>query len=303
LASAKAQQAKAKVPAGLDLSAFPPTTVRRFRRYVCLACIFDLFTKRLKMAPRTAYTAVRGHTPSVAELTGPEPSRPYFDSADKFPHCPHCDASKGKLAGFEVIRLEGSRATTAARKQLFDSLPKAEGAIEIVEEQASRRDLLFQWLDDLGRRFDFDQPDWLMEAARAYLEKREPKTAWSGEFATLSHVRRSHRLEEGWQREGPRLYLSPTLFDEILLIQYLVSRSHRAGGYTFEGRLTLPELLRRLYNRGFLAQHGVTGEDPAEFLQNLVDALDPGSASMKVYYLIDRREFLEKTRAVYARYA
>lgn len=277
--------------------------MRRYQRYVCLACIFDLFTKRLKMAARTAYTAVRNHTPSIEELTGTEPVRPYFDSTDKFPRCPYCGATKGKLAKFDVTRLEGSRTTAAARKELFDSLPRTEGAIHVVEEKASRRDLLFQWLDDLGRRFDFDQPHWLMEAARAYLEKREPKADWSSEFASLQQVRRSHRLEEGWQREGSRLYLSPALYDEILLIQYLVSRSHRAGGYTFEGRLTLPELLRRLYNRGFLAQHGVTGEDPTEFLQNLVDALDPGSASMKVYYLIDRREFLEKTKAVYARYA
>ena len=277
--------------------------MRRYQRYVCLACIFDLFTKRLKMAPRTAYTAVRGHTPSIEELTGAEPTRPYFDSSDKFPHCPHCDASKAKLARFSVIRLDGSRATMAARKELFDSLPKAEGAVAVVEEKASRRDLLFQWLDDLGRRFDFDQPGWLIDAARAYLEKREPKTDWTVEFETIRQVRRSHRLAEGWEREGPRLYLSPTLYDEILLIQYLVSRSHRAGGYTFEGRLTLQELLRRLYNRGFLAQHGVTGEDPTEFLQNLVDALDPGSASLKVYYVIDRREFLDKTKAVYAKYA
>lgn len=303
MASAKAQPAKAKTPAELDLSAFPPTSVRRYQRYVCLACIFDLFTKRLKMAPRTAYTAVRGHTPSIEELTGTDPTRPYFDSTEKFPHCPHCEASKGKLARFEVIRVDGSRATTAARKDLFESLPKTEGLFEIVEEKASRRDLLFQWLDDMGRRFDFDQPAWLMDAARAYLEKRDPKTDWSAEFTTLRQIRRSNRLEEGWQRDGARLYLSPTLYDEILLIQYLVSRSHRAGGYTFEGRLTLQELLRRLYNRGFLAQHGVTGEDPTEFLQNLVDALDPGSASMRVYYLIDRRDFLEKTKSVYAKYA
>ena len=42
------------------------------------------------------------------------------------------------------------------------------------------------------------------------------------------------------------------LFDELLLVQYLVSRSHKAGGLTLEGRYTLPELFARLRNSGYL---------------------------------------------------
>ena len=296
----KAAVKKAKPP---TLPAFPAGMVKVTHRYVCLACIFDIFTKQLKLAPRTAYTAVRGHTPSIEELIGAQVMRPYFDSDDKHPHCPHCDAAKSKLARFEVTRVDGSRQTTALRKEYFDSLPKADGQFEILEEKASRRDLLFEWLDSLGRKFDLTSDGWLMEAARAYLEKREPRTAWGPVFDIVQQVRRSQRLEEGWEREGARLYLAPALYDEVLLMQYLVSRSHKSGGVTFEGRLTLNDLLLRLRRRGYLREHQIHGEDAFEILENLVEELDPGSASTKLYYVVDRRDFLEKTRTVYAKYS
>jgi hypothetical protein len=286
----------------LDLSRFPPGTVRKTHRYVCLACIFDIFTKQLKMAPRTAYGSVRQHTPSMEELTGAGAARPYFDSDEKHPHCPHCDAAKTRLARFDVVRLDSGRATATARKELIDSLPKTEGHFEVVEEKANRKDLLFEWLEELGGRFDFDRDEWLMEAARAYLEKREPKTDWAAVFEGLRQVRRSIRQDEGWERVGGRLYLAPFLYDEVLLMQYLVSRSHKAGGRTFEGRLTIGDLLGRLRRSGYLREHEIAG-DTSEVLEKLVEALDPGGVSTKVYYIVDRRDFLDKTKEVYARYA
>jgi hypothetical protein len=283
----------------LDLSGFPPGTVKRSHRYVCLACIFDIFTKQLKLAPKTAFTVVRAHTPSVAELTGDAVTRPYFDSDEKFPRCPHCDATKGKLARFDVLRIEGSRATAAARKALLESLPKTAGHFEIVEEKASRKEFLFEWLDEMGRRYDFDQPQWLMDAARTYLEKREPKTDWAPVLEGLRQVRRSILHEDGWERVGTRLYLAPSLYDELLLMHYLLSRSHKSGGLTFEGRLTLADLLGRLRRSGYLRTHEISGEDNFEVLEKLIEELDPGGASMKMVYVVDRRDFLEKSKAVY----
>lgn len=285
----------------LDLSAFPPATVKRSSRWLCLACIFNLFTKQMKMAPKTAYAAVRGHEPSAEELTAHTPARPYFDSSEKTPHCPYCDAASTRAARLDIVRLDGGRTTTEPRKKLFDSLPKSDTRFLVLEEKARKRDLLFQWLDDLAHRFDFESRRWLMDASRAFLEKREPKTDWAPVFDGLRFVNRSHRLEEGWERIGQRLYLAPSLYDELLLMQYLVSRSHTSGGYTFEGRLTLQDLLIRLRRRGYFTEHGISGEDPFEFLENLVEALDHGGESQKIYYLVDRRELLEKSKALYAR--
>lgn len=300
---AKAGKAAVKKVKLLTVPVFPAGALKVTHRYVCLACIFEIFTKQLKIAPRTAYASVRAHTPSVEELTGPQVLRPYFDSEDKHPHCPYCDAAKSKLARFEITRVDGGRATTAPRKEYFDSLPKSDGQFEILEEKASRRDLLFEWLDGLGRKFDFESDGWMMEAAKSYLEKREQKTDWGPVFEIVRQVRRSQRLEEGWEREGMRLYLAPALYDEVLLMQYLVSRSHKSGGVTFEGRLTLNDLLMRLRRRGYLREHGITGEDAFEIFEKLVEELDPGTASTKLYYVVDRRDFLEKTKTVYAKYS
>ena len=39
----------------LDFSSFPPGIVTEYTTLVCLACIFDIFTKQFGLAPRSAY--------------------------------------------------------------------------------------------------------------------------------------------------------------------------------------------------------------------------------------------------------
>jgi len=106
-------------------------------------------------------------------------------------------------------------------------------------------------------------------------------------------VRRSRRFEDGFEKEGSRLFLAPVLFDEILVIQYLLSRSHKAGGQTFEGRLTLQELFHRLRYGGYLRQMGVAANNAAEALEKLVEILG-GEGRVKFYYVVDRRDFLTR---------
>jgi hypothetical protein len=43
----------------LDFSAFPPGTVTEYTTLVCLACIFDIFTKQFGLAPRSAYSEIK----------------------------------------------------------------------------------------------------------------------------------------------------------------------------------------------------------------------------------------------------
>ncbi len=171
-------------------------------------------------------------------------------------------------------------------------------------------------------------------------------------------VRRSSRLSEGWERDGARLFLAPSLYSETLLIQYLVSRSHAHGGLTLEGRLTLMDLIRRLRYSGYLDQIGILEREPGEVFEKLIDHLasthewsnvsiaakrnvgtgsgsdrvtatnkvttkkaakksskirkgkaaqpEPDALSsepVKLHYLVDRRDFLDKVKKVYAAYA
>ena len=336
----------------LDLTEFPPGTVTEYTTLVCLACIFDIFTKQLNLAPRTAFSEIKRHTPTIAELTSRGAMRPYFDSEEKHPHCPYCGSAKRWLAQLDTYCIEGGKTTDAARRALLKKLPKAEDQFVVSEKKSDSGAVFFEWLDTLGRSLDLNDETWLIDASRMYLERREPKTNWDEVFDELRAVRRSSRLSEGWERDGARLFLSPSLYSEALLIQYLVSRSHAHGGLTLEGRLTLMELTRRLRYSGYLEQLGITEHDPGEVFEKVVNHLaathewskvSTGSGSdrvvpaskkakskkatkksakksskkqsappepevittepVKLHYLIDRREFLEKVKSVYASYA
>lgn len=287
----------------LELSGLPQGAVRRYRRFLCLACIFDIYTGQLGLGPRTAYTQVKGHIPSPLELTAPDASRPYFDSGEKNPRCPYCNSAKRWHAPLETYRIEGGKATDAARRRLVKSLPKSGDPFLFLEEKTTRRAVFFEWLDAMGRRFDFDNSDWLLEAAGGYLERKDPRTNWAEIFDGVRVVRPSSRLQSGWDRDRERLFLAPDLYYEVLLVQYLVSRSHRAGGRTFLGRLTLPELLRRLRYAGYLDPTPSGEEEQFDLLERLIDRLSGGDEAIKLHYVVDRRKFLEQLRTVYAHYA
>jgi hypothetical protein len=287
----------------LDFSAFPPSAVAEYSTRLCLACIFDIFTAQLGLAPRTAYSEIKKHSPSVEELTAPKALRPYFNSEEKHPHCPYCDATKRWHARLDTYRIEGGKQTDAARRALLKSLPKSDDQFLVIEKKSTRRAVFFDWLDSLMRGLDLDEDAWLMDATRAFLEKSEPKTNWAEVFEGVRAIRRSNRLEEGFEREGSRLYLSPPLYNDALLVQYLVSRSHKHGGRTLEGRLTLMDLVRRMRYGGYLESRGITERDQFDVLEKLVEHLTGGDTSVKLYFLVDRRDFLDKVKTVYASYA
>lgn len=287
----------------LDWSGFPPGTVTEYTRLLCLACIFDIFTAQLGLAPRTAYSEIKRHAPTVEDLTGREPMRPYFESDEKNPRCPYCDSAKRWHARLDTFRIEGGKATDASRRALTKSLPKAEDQFQLTEAKSTRRAVLFEWLDTLGRTLDFETDAWLVDVTRAFLERTKPKTDWAEVFEGVRAVRRSNRLELGWERDGARLFIAPALYNDVLLVQYLVSRSHKHGGRTFEGRLTLMELVRRMRYSGHLEAQGITERDQFDVLEKLVEHLTGGEGAVKLYYILDRRDFLEKVKTVYARYA
>jgi len=293
----------AKKKKELDLSAFPPGSVTEYSTLVCLACTFKIFTTQLGLAPRTAYSEIRKYTPTVAELTAPKAAPPFFDSDEKHPHCPYCNAAKRWHARFDTTRIEGEKSTDAARRKLMKSLPQKDNQFQVIESKSDKRTTFFDWLDTLDRKVELDDDAWLLETTQAVLAREEPKTDWAEVFKGLRAVRRSQRLTAGWEREGARLFLAPLVYSEALLVQYLLSRSHAHGGRTLEGRLTLPELIRRLRYGGYLAAKEISAGDQFEILEQVIDKLSGGSAKVKLYHIVDRRDFLEKVKSVYARYA
>jgi hypothetical protein len=282
----------------LDLSKFPAESVTQMERGICLACVWEVFTRHLKLAPKTALVEIKRYTPSLAELNASTLARPYVVAQSSKEPCPYCAAASKWIARLPIYRIESGKATDALRRELVKSLSKKEDAFVVLEQKATQQHAFFEWLELISKQLDLDDPAWVREVSRHYLSRVAPKIDWLTEFKQAHSIRRSRRLEEGWEQDNGRLFLAPMLFDELLLVQYLVSRSHLAGGLTFEGRYTLPELFRRLRNSGYLRGLGVQANNPGDALEQLLAHLSGGEAALRFYYIIDRRELLEGAKGL-----
>jgi len=252
------------------------------------------------LAPRTAMLEIKRYTPSLEELSAQLAARPYFIPDDPKSACPYCGSSSKWHARMACHRIESGKATDALRRELLKSLPKSSGQFVVLEQKSTQQEAFFDWLEKISQQVDLDNPAWLRDASLHYLSRKEPKVDWNAEFQRIHTLRRSRRLEEGWEVDSGRLFLAPPLFDELLLVQYLLSRSHRAGGMTLERRYTLPELWHRLRNSGYLRTVGVAAGNPSDALEQLLAYLSGGDASIRFYYIVDRRAFLETAKLLSA---
>jgi hypothetical protein len=282
----------------VDLSSLPPEAVTSTERWICLACVLDVFTRLMGLAPKTAHLEIKRYTPPVAELHSPALTRPYFARSSPKDHCPYCGSAAKWHAQLRVYRIESGKAADTARRELVKSLPTAHDEFLVVEEKATRQHAFYEWLDKIGAGLNLDDPVWLRDVSIHYLGRKEPKVDWPAQFANVHGIRRSRRLETGWEVDGGRLFLAPMLFDELLFVHYLVSRSHKAGGLTLEGRYTWPELFARLRNSGYLRAMEVPAGDAGETLERLVERLGGGEAAIRFYHLVDRRDFLARLKAL-----
>ncbi|HEV2447360.1 MAG TPA: hypothetical protein VGS58_15625 [Candidatus Sulfopaludibacter sp.] len=265
-------------------------------KWLCLACVSDVFTRHLNLSPRTACLEIKRYTPPLAELHAPMDTRPWFSNRPLQKACPYCGAPAKWHARLWVYRIESVKATDALRRDLIKSLPQEDNRFAIVEEKATQQEAFFEWLEKIGKGLNLDDPAWLREITIHFLSRKEPKTDWRATFEQARSVRRSRRLESGWELDIGRLFLAPHLFDELLLVQYLISRSHRAGGLTLEGRYTLPELIVRLRNSGYLRAVNVGAHNPADVLEQLVSYLGGGESPVKFHHILDRRDLLNKVK-------
>jgi hypothetical protein len=278
-----------------DLSAFPAESIASRTLGLCLACALDVLTRHVGLSQDRATSEIRKYSPELEELSAASPSRPYLEwPADT---CPSCGAPSKWLAPLTIVKIEGGKATDAARRALVKSIGR-NAAFAVIEEKSTERQALYAWLSKIGANLDLDSTGWLLEAARHWLGRRFPKEDWSKVFKQIRFVRRGRHLKEtDFEIAPPALFLAPMLFDEILLIQYLLSRSHRAGGLTFEGRLTLQDLFNRLRGSGYLRRAGVAAANASDALEQLLE-MQGGEGRVKFHYLIDRRDLLSRLIAL-----
>ncbi len=301
-----APKPKARVPTAfrVDLSAFPPESVISSERSLCVACVWQIFTRAMSLAPKTALSEMKRYTPTVEELTSEEAVRPFFVTPEKAAQekqpCPYCGSPAKWHARIETHRIESGKATDVLRRSLVKLLPKSDDQFVVLEQKATQQHAFFEWLEKISVNLDLDDPAWLRDVSLHYLSRKEPKVNWPAEFAGVHSIRRSRRLElvPSWEVENGRLFLAPMLFDELLLVQYLVSRSQLAGGLTLERRYTLPELWQRLRHSGYLRSIGVQASNPSDALEQMLAHLSGGEASARYYYIVDRRELLQRVKTL-----
>jgi hypothetical protein len=307
----KAAKPKARVPAVflVDLSAFPPESVISGERSLCVACVWQIFTRAMSLPPKTALSEMKRYTPTLEELTSEEAARPFFVTPEKIAQekqpCPYCGSPAKWHARIETHRIESGKATDVLRRSLVKSLPTSDDQFVVLEQKATQQHAFFEWLEKISVNLDLDDPAWLRDVSLHYLSRKEPKVNWPVEFAGVHSIRRSRRLGpdqeaavQSWEVESGRLFLAPMLFDELLLVQYLVSRSQLAGGLTLERRYTLPELWHRLRHSGYLRSIGVQASNPSDALEQMLAHLSGGEASARYYYIVDRRELLQRVKAL-----
>ncbi len=290
----------------IDLSAFPPESVTSSERLLCVACVWQIFTRAMNLAPKTALAEMKSYTPSFEELTSAEAVRPFFEAPDKdHQPCPYCGSPAKWQARIATHRIESGKATDTLRRNLVKSLPTSDDQFVVLEQKATQQHAFFEWLEKISVSLDLEDPAWLRDVSLHYLSRKDPKVNWQAEFAGVHFIRRSRRLgpdqeaaAKSWEVENGRLYLAPMLFDELLLVQYLLSRSQLAGGLTLERRYTLPELWHRLRHSGYLRSIGVRADNPSDALEQMLAHLSGGEASARYYYIVDRREHLQRVKAL-----
>jgi hypothetical protein len=285
-----------RIPETLDLSMLPSESVTREDRHVCLACVLDVMTRYLGLAIQKARTEVKKYAPSLEEVRARTLSRPFFSRASESDPCPYCGSAHKWHARLTIYRIENTKSADARRREILKSL--REPAFSIIEEKATQQEAFFQWVERISGGINLDDPHWLQEVSRYYLSRKEPKTDWGAHFSQVHSIRRSRRLETGWEVDQGRLFLAPLLFDELLLVQYLVSRAHRSGGLTLEGRYTLAELFARLRNSGYLRAAGVAAHNPSDAFEQLLTHLGGGDTSLRFYYIVDRRDLQQRLKAL-----
>lgn len=285
--------------ADITFDSIPTSAVSKTTLKICLKCAFDVFTRQLKLTPRTAYSELKKHVPEEADITGAATSRPHFFGRSGLDHCPYCNGSKRWFAEFHAIRIDAHASFEKERKKLWAALKKQPDRYTLWSPERTKMQIFSEWLERLNRSLSFDDDKWLLDAAIAQIKRSAPSNDWENVLSSgVRRVQLSRQVDDSWRYEDGWLYVTPVLYGDVIIVQHLISRSHQHGGRTFEGRLTFQELIRRLRRIGYFESKGVPANDAYEEFELAVGKLvDSGPAA--VYYAVDRKDYLDKLKAIY----
>lgn len=283
----------------INFDALPQSAISVSALNICLKCAFDFFTKQLRLAPRTAYTELKKHVPEESDFTGASTARPHFFPDEEVTHCPYCNGAKRWFARFDAIRIDAHPSFEKERKKLWAALKKDADRFTLWTPNRTQMQIFSEWLERLKRRIDFDDNSWLLEVAIEHIKRAFPSKNWEEVLAEgVRRVQLSRQVEGGWHYESSKLYVTPEVYGDALMVQHLLSRAHHHGGRTFEGRLTLQEMMGRLRRIGYFEARGIETRDPYEAFEQAIASIVAAGAD-GVYYAVDRSDYLKQLKTVY----
>lgn len=285
----------------ISFESIPRSAVSTTTLTICLKCAFDLFTKQLNVAVRTAYSELKKHVPEESDFTGASTQRPHFFVTEDVDRCPYCNGVKRWFAEFRAIRIDAHASFEKQRKKLWAALKKDPDRFTIWKPERTQMQIFSEWLERLKRGIDFEDDRWLLQVAVEQVKRSAPSNDWDEVLAKgVRRVQLSRQVEGegGWNYENAWLYVSPQLYGDVIMVQHLLSRSHSHGGRTFEGRLTLQELIGRLRRIGYFEAREITTRDPYEAFELAIAAL-VASGPDAVYYAVDRGDYLKQLKTTY----
>ena len=299
MADTRSSSAAARKKAELSFEMIPRSLVFETTLTLCLKCAFDFFTKQLKLAPRTAYSELKKHVPEESDFTGAATSRPHFFESSGVDRCPYCNAAKRWFARFKAIRIDQHPSVEKDRKKLWSALKKDSERFALWTHPKTPGEIFSEWLDRLKRRSNLDGEDWLLPVAVEAAQRNHPSSDLDSAVGSgVQRVQISRHLDSDWSYSNGWLYVGPAVYGDILLVQYLISRSHLHGGRTLEGRLTLQELMTRLKRIGYFEAREIQFTDLYQTLEESVAKL-VASGPTAVYYAVDRSDYMKQLRTVY----
>jgi hypothetical protein len=283
----------------VSFDSLPDSAVSETVLNICLKCAFDFFTRQLKLAPRTAFSELKKHVPGEADFTGAATARPHFFPDEEQTHCPYCNGAKRWFARFKATRVDAHPLFEKERKKLWTALRKDPERFTLWHPDRTQMQIFSEWLERLQRSQDLDGNAWLLAVAVDYIGRAVPSKELDQVLAQkVKRVQLSRQLKEAWRFDNSWLYVGPELYGDVLLIQHLLSRSHLHGGRSFEGRLTLHELIVRLRRIGYFEARGIETRDQYEAFEQAVASI-VASGPPAVYYAVDRSEYLKQLKATY----
>ena len=274
----------------------PPALLSERSVQVCLKCGFDLMTRQMGLAARTAYSEMKKFVPASSNFQG-RADRPLFPSSKRKRKCPYCDAARSWITTIRKIEIDEHRDARKPIRAVLASIKKKPAEYSILKEARSPVEVFSDWLERTSSNLDFESEDWPLDAALAFLERREPGADWS-DIHEVTRIQLSRRTENDWEKAGSRIFVSPSLYGDLLVVQYLLSKTHLHGALTFEGRLTLFEFFHRLRRLGYLESKGIQADDPSTMLESAIASI-AGEGDVKPHFVIDRSAYLDQLKNLY----